>query len=68
MYHAACKVEFQPFKRSYSDDVFKLFTKLLNVATHHALLGAFRYTSKYDVVINYYDVVINYYYARKSPY
>ena len=27
MYHAACKVEFQPFKRSYSEaaDVFQLF-------------------------------------------
>ena len=27
MYHAACKVEFQPFKRLLTADVFQLFIK-----------------------------------------
>ena len=30
MYHAACKVEFQPFTVVLTADVFQLFTKLFN--------------------------------------
>ena len=29
MYHAACKVEFQPFKRSYSQPIFKRKSKIV---------------------------------------
>ena len=34
MYHAACKVEFQPFKRSYSQLTFSNFKKKITANTY----------------------------------